>query len=123
MSDRIKGFWASLNWSDWSYGLLYGIIGGASNSVYSAFGALMVDPQDFKFGSPKSFHLIGWVFLFSALMSAFLYLKQKPLPDMKKVEQTVEVTEVKGKPVATVTTVKETSVVPVAPQDPPKGIS
>lgn len=122
MSEQVKRFWSSMNWDAWLYGLLYGVIGGASNSVYSAFGALMVDPKDFAFGSAKSFHLIGWVFAFSGLMSAFLYLKQTPLPEMKKVEQTVEVTEVKGKPVATVTTVKETSVIPVT-ADPPKGVS
>ncbi len=120
MSERIKGFWASLAWDSWAYGLLYGMIGGASNSVYSAFGAMIVDPKDFSFGTLKSFELIGWVFAFSALMSAFLYLKQQPLPEMKKVEQTVEVTEVKGKPVATVTTVKETSVVPI---ESPKGVA
>ena len=115
MSERVKGFWASLNWADWAYGLIYGMIGGASNSVYSAFGAMIVDPKDFAFGSGKSLHLIWLVFAFSALMSAFLYLKQKPLPEMKQREETVEVTEVKGKPVATVTTVKETSVVPMEP--------
>lgn len=117
MSDRVRGFWASLNWDDWIYGLIYGAIGGGSSSVYAAFGALIVDPHDFAFGSAKSFRLIGWVFAFSALMSAFLYLKQKPLPEMKRREETVEVTEVKGKPVATVTTVKETSVVPVKPPE------
>lgn len=113
MSNRVKGFWGSLNWADWFYGLIYGAIGGGATTVYAAFGTMIIDPHDFAFGSPKSLHLIWLVFSFSALMSAILYLKQKPLPDMKKREETVEVTEVKGKPVATVTTVKETSVVPV----------
>ncbi len=85
---KISGFWANLQWSDWLYGLLYGAIGGGSNSVNAAFGAILVDPKDFSFGSAKSFKLMGWTFAFSALMSMFLYLKQKPLPD-KIVEKTL----------------------------------
>ena len=88
----MRKFWATLAWDDWIYGLMYGAIGGGSNSVYAAFGALVVDPKDFAFGSAKSFRLIGWVFAFSALMSAFLYLKQKPLPDqVKQREESVAV--------------------------------
>jgi len=83
--------WGALNWDDWVYGLLYGAIGGGSNSVYAAFGALVVDPRDFAFGSAKSFKLIGWVFVFSALMSMFLYLKQKPLPDRIETQEKTKI--------------------------------
>jgi hypothetical protein len=91
---KLSNFWGSLDWSLWVYGLLSGAIGGGANAVYAAFGAMVIDPHDFAFGSAKSFQLMGWVFLFSAAMSAFLYLKQKPLPDIvsEKKEQTVEVT-------------------------------
>ena len=94
----MSSLFRDLDWGNWTYGLLYGSIGGGANSVYAAFGALVVDPKDFAFGSAKSFKLMGWVFAFSALMSAFFYLKQKPLPDkMTSKEQTSLVaTDAKG---------------------------
>ena len=109
---KLSSFWQNLAWDDWIYGLLYGAIGGGANAVYAGFGALAVDSHDFALGSAKSFKLIGWVFAFSAIMSAFLYLKQKPLPETKKREESVATVTQPGQPTITVATVKETTVIP-----------
>ncbi len=105
-------FWSTFAWDDWIYGLLYGAIGGGSSAVYAAFGASVVDPHDFAFGSAKSFHLIWLVFLFAAIMSTFLYLKQRPLPDRVKREESVAVISQPGHAPVTVSTVKDTSIIP-----------
>jgi hypothetical protein len=91
---KLHDFWRNLAWDQWAYGLFSGAIGGGANAVYAAFGAAVIKPKAFPFGSVESFQLMGWMFLFSAAMSGFLYLKQKPLPDVvsEKKEQSVEVT-------------------------------
>ncbi len=107
----------SLNWADWLYGLFYGSIGGGANAVYAAFGAAIVDQKDFSFGSAKSFKLMGMVFLFSALMSAFLYLKQKPLPDRVIIKKQTSMTTIddSGSKITVEQTTEKSS--PVKPKD------
>lgn len=114
---RLSGFWTGLDWDGWSYGLIKGAIAGGATSVYAAFGALIVDPHDFAFGSAKSFKLIGWVFLFSALMQTFAYLSKSPLPEKITVEKTLTsqtTTDAKGGTVTVDKVVeKTTQVVPI----------
>jgi len=114
---RLSGFWTGLDWNGWSYGLIKGAIAGGATSVYAAFGALIVDPHDFAFGSAKSFKLIGWVFAFSALMQTFAYLSKSPLPDKIVVEKTQTsqtTTDSKGAVVTIDKTVeKTTQVLPI----------
>ncbi len=108
---RLSSFWSGLDWDNWTYNLVKGLIAGGATSVNAAFGALLTDPKDFAFGSSKSFHLIGWTFAFGAVMSTFAFLSKSALPETKKREETLQVKQIDGKAVETVKTVKETSIV------------
>ncbi len=109
---KLSGFWSGLEWDQWSYGLIKGALSGGATSVYAAFGAMVVDKNDFAIGGLKSFELIAWVFTFAALMQTFAYLSKTPLPEMKKREESVATITQPGQATVTVATVKETMVVP-----------
>ncbi len=68
----------------WLYGLLAGFIGGGASAVSSMFGPMFVDPAKFNFADAHGFGNIlktmGISFVVSGAISAFLYLKQAPLP-------------------------------------------
>lgn len=102
----------NLDFSDWLRGLVSAFIVGGSSAVTSGVVVSLKDPVHYAPGTLDFFELVGAVFAMSGLMGAMAFLRQKPLPDLKQVEQTVQTTSVSGKPVSTVTTTKETSVVP-----------
>jgi hypothetical protein len=83
-----------LDWSSWVYGLFAGIIGGGSSAVVSGITVALQDPKDYSLQSGNFYWLVLSVFCANGAMSAFLYLKQSPLP-----------------PIVTVTTVKETTAI------------
>lgn len=70
-----------LDWGNWFYGLLAGFIGGGSGAVTSAVVVGVMDPKDYAVGGWKSLVLMFWVFIVQGLLSAFLFLKQNPLPN------------------------------------------
>lgn len=117
---KLNGFWTGLDWDNWLYGLIKGFIGGGATSVYAAFGTMIVDPKDFAFGSSKSFQVMGWVFFFSALMSTFAFLSKSALPEMKKREETIQVSQKGDQPPVITKTTKDILTVPIdAPPTPP----
>ncbi len=119
---KLSGFWAGLDWDNWAYNLIKGLITGGATSVNAAFGALLTDPKDFAFGSEKSFHLIGWTFAFGALTSTFAFLSKSALPETKKREETVQVSQKGDQPPVVVKTTKDTLTVPIdAPPTPAPG--
>jgi hypothetical protein len=103
----------NLEFQEWMRGWVSAFISGGAGAVTAGFVVGANDPQHYNLATLKFYELVGSVFLTSGLLSAMNFWRTKPLPDAKKREVTVEVTEVKGKPVATVTTTKETSIVPV----------
>lgn len=111
------GILGTLDWGDWAYGLISGFISGGSSAVTSGFVVSSYDQDHFKFGSSASLHLMGWVFVVAGLLSAFAFLRNKPLPGVKQVETTtkrieVEPTDAKPAPPppTVITTVKETHI-------------
>ena len=72
----------------WLHGLLSGIIAGGSNSVVSGIAAMGIAPEQFNLNANLSntVKMMGATFLFSGLLSAFLYLKQSPLPPITEEE-------------------------------------
>ena len=100
------GYFQSLDWGNWLYGLLAGSISGGANSVSGALGAVIVDPKHFAIGSASSFKLMAVIFGLTFLKDASLYLAQKPLPPVKTVTTTETVVQ-KTHPTATVTTTVE----------------
>jgi len=106
----------SLDWSNWLYGLFAALIGGGAGAVVSGVAVSMMDPKDFSFGSGKFFALVATIFLTHGSVSAFMFLKQQPLPAIRTTTTTVETTERQAHPPAVVkTTVAETKVEPLPP--------
>lgn len=64
----------------WLYGLGSGFIGGGSAAVVSGVTVSMIDPKDWALGTAHFFLLVGSLFVTHGLLSAFLYLKESPLP-------------------------------------------
>jgi hypothetical protein len=62
----------------WGKGLVAAFIGGAANSV----SVMIVDPVAFNLNEGVS--KVGTVALVSGVVSAALYLKQSPIPEIKK---------------------------------------
>jgi hypothetical protein len=111
-------FIEDLDWGSWLYGIFAGGIGGGATAVYGAIAASMIDSKHFGFGSAASFKLAGMMFGMSFVKDAALYLKQNPLPAVKR-ETTVS--SARSTPAGTViTTVKETEMVQAeTPKEPP----
>ena len=108
------GKFGELNFGDWLYGLFAAFIGGGATAVVAAFSINMVDPQHFNTSSPDFYKIVLAMFGSSGLINALMFLRSKPLPDVKKVVTTTETTEVTSHPMArVVTTVEETKMVPV----------
>lgn len=66
----------------WLRGLLAAVIGGGSGGVTAGVGANLIAPDRFNLagGSTALVKLMGVCFLLNALLSAFFYLKQSPIP-------------------------------------------
>lgn len=71
-----------LNFKGWIYGLLHASVGGGSSAVVGGFSASILKPNDFGFAGADSMKLMGMMFLFNFILSAFLYLKNSPLPEI-----------------------------------------
>jgi hypothetical protein len=84
--DAIK----KLDFLGWIYGLLHAAIGGGSSAVVAGFSASIIAPKELGFGGAASFKLMLLCFGFNAMLSAFLYLKDSPVP---KVIESVTTTQ------------------------------
>ena len=109
-----------LDWSSWFYGLVAGIIGGGSSAVVSGITVALQDPKDYGLQNGKFYWLVLSVFCANGLMSAFLYLKQSPLPPVVTVTTVKETTATTSPSASTMveTTVQKTEVKP--PEEQPK---
>jgi len=66
----------------WFYGLISGVIGGASAAVSSGFGGMLLDPKDFNLGEGlgKTLKLMAISAAFGAISHAVAFLMKSPLP-------------------------------------------
>lgn len=64
-------------WENWLQGLIGAAISGSGNAAT----LIIVDPTDFNFHA--GLHKLLGIAALQALIGAFLYLKQKPLPEVK----------------------------------------
>jgi hypothetical protein len=111
----IDGFWSSLDWDQWIYGLIAGFLGGGSGAVISGVVVSVNDPKDYNFASRGFYVLVASVFLANGLLNFFGYLHQNPLPKAKVVTKVETVEKVSEAPAKTVTTtVEKTEMVPPA---------
>lgn len=88
MAEKVSSLFSNLDWGNWFYGLISGIIGGGASAVTSGISVSMIDPKDWSIGSAKFFTLCGIVFLANGMLSAFFFLKQTPLPPLARVTVT-----------------------------------
>lgn len=72
--------WGNLDWGNWLYGLFSGLIGGGAGAVVSGVTVSVIDPKDWAIGSSHFLVLTGTLFLTHGVLSAFMFLKQQPLP-------------------------------------------
>jgi hypothetical protein len=66
----------------WLYGFFHATIGGGASAVVGGFSASILKPSDFAFASTESLKLMGMMFVFNFCLSAFLYLKESPVPNI-----------------------------------------
>lgn len=110
MSKQVKGLWRTLAWGQWLYGLFSAAIGGGAGAVTAGLTMPSIDPDHFAAGSHRWLMAVLWMFIGSAAVPFFAYLKQKPLPD-KIIVETVKTTEVpEGVPIKVERTVESTTV-------------
>lgn len=71
------------SWEQWFKTLIAGSISGSCSAILASFGAAAV-------GKPLDWKQIGAVAGSGAFMSAVMYLKQSPLPDITETKVTTE---------------------------------
>lgn len=75
-----------LAWASWLYGLLGGMIGGGASSVVSGLSAVIITPHAYNLGGEltHTLKLVGLTFVGSGIISACLWLRQRPLPEIQE---------------------------------------
>lgn len=101
-----------LDFSDWFRSLLAAFIGGGATAVTSGITLNLIDPGHFNARTADFYIMVGSLFATNGIVSAMMFLRQKPVPDYKKVVSTVQVTEKLSPQMVAVTTTEETKVVP-----------
>ena len=79
-----------LDWKSWLYGLGAGAIGGGANAVIGGVTINVVDPVRFNTEAGAFWQIVVTLFLANAALSAFLFLKQSPLPPVIEVDDGLE---------------------------------
>lgn len=102
-----------LDFEDWARGVVSAFITGGAGAVTSAFSVTAIDSDHFPAGGLKFFEVAAMVFCVTGFMNMMAFLRTKPLPDIKTVVKTVEVTAAAGTAPKVVTTFQETSTQPV----------
>ena len=82
----------NLDFGQWAYGLLAAFIGGGAGALSGGLAAIVVDPKDFNIFEVRFLELIATAFVFSGLTPFFALLHQKPLPNLKQVDKTLQTT-------------------------------
>jgi hypothetical protein len=105
----------SLDVDAWIRGLLSAGISGGASALTGGLVVTGLDPAHYSFQTHQFWVLTGSLFMANAVVSMAKFLQGQPLPGIKQVEKTVEITQSPKKPPVTVTTVKETSIEPTTP--------
>lgn len=85
-----------LDWDHWLYGLIGAIIGGGSTSVVASIAAMGLTPGQYNLSDhlDKTLKMFFTCFVINGVISMFMWLRQKPLPDVET-EVTIAHTEIK----------------------------
>lgn len=74
-----------LNWSGWFYGSVGAMIGGGSSAVVASLTAMGITPERYNLTThlQETMKMFGACFLVNGLVSLFLWLKQRPVPEIE----------------------------------------
>jgi hypothetical protein len=108
----------NLDVDGWLRGLFSAGISGGASAVVGGFTVSGMDPKDYNFAQAKFYILVGALFATNAVVSIAKFLAAQPLPTMKTVATTTQITEQANKPPIVVTRTTETHVEPIAPAAP-----
>lgn len=113
----------SLDIDSWLRGLFSAGISGGASAVVGGFTVSGMDPKDYNFQQAKFYILVGALFATNAVVSMAKYLSNAPLPGMKQVEKTTQITTPATMDTPKIVeTIRESHVEPiVAPQILPAG--
>lgn len=106
----------TLDYSDWVRGLASAFIGGGASAVTSGIVVSLKDPAHYAPGTADFFQLVGSVFAMSGLVSAMTFLRQKPIPELKQVQNTTQTITKGDAPPTVIETKKETHIEPITPK-------
>jgi hypothetical protein len=67
---------SKLDWTGWVRGVVGAAVSGGAASIGSGFAAMKIDPAH----DLNIFALMGWTFLFSAIISLAKFLQLTPVP-------------------------------------------
>lgn len=110
---RLSGFWTGLDWDNWLYNLIKGVISAGAASAQNGVIAAGLSPQNFALGSSGSLKFMGLSWFFGALMFTLAFMSKSGLPDKKQREETVAETKPLPKGGQVTVTTKDTSIVPI----------
>jgi hypothetical protein len=104
----------NLDWSDWLRGVAGGFIGGGAAALTSTGTLAGLDPAYFAAHPPGYvFKLMGILFVSNGVVGAALFLKQKPVPEVKTQETSMVTTETSPAGAVTETKVQQKTTEPV----------
>lgn len=110
---QLPGNIGYLDWSNWAYGLVSGIISGGASAVVSGMTVVAMDPSDYNFHTGKFYTLVALLFLVNGTMGAMMFLRNQPLPSKITVKET-DTTETRRNPASVIVKhERETTTIPV----------
>ena len=115
---KLLGDFDDLDIAEWLRGAIAAFVSGGASAVTSGITVSAIDNKDYNLGegSGKLLVLMTTMFLVNGFMGLMFFLRQKPVPDHKVVERTVERTIQKPEGVQVIETVKETHTEPTEPR-------
>lgn len=83
---------SNLDFNSWLRGLFSAGISGGASAIVGGFTVSGMDPKDFNFSVAKFYILIGALFTTNAIVSMAKFLSTQPLPNIKEVTATRQIT-------------------------------
>jgi hypothetical protein len=103
---------SNLDYDGWIRGILSAGISGGASAITGGIVVSGLDPAHYNIQVGKFWILTGTLFVVNAVVSIAKYLQNNPIPALKTVVTTVQVTDQGRAPQKTVTTVEETHTEP-----------
>ena len=82
---RLPAGLGDLDFAEWLRGLLAAFVGGGASAITSGITVSAMDSKDYNLaeGAGKLYSLMGVLFMVNGLLSAAMFLRNKPVPEHK----------------------------------------